>query len=115
MEVHFEVDAVTADVIQQGTQLVDGHPACHDALAASQYLLIQVIPLGTATLRFTHTGCPLDGIQFVDFQQGIQVVHGTYAVQVVERIVYLLALFTNERLYETAVVLLANHGRDVAL
>ena len=42
-------------------------------------------------------------------------VHGTYAIQMIERIVNLLTLFTNKRLYEATVVIDANHCRDVAL
>ena len=63
----------------------------------------------------TYARCPLDGIEFVDFQQGIQVVHGAYTVQVVESVVYLLALFADEWLYKAAIVIYTDHGRDVTL
>ena len=41
--------------------------------------------------------------------------HSSYAIQVVQRIVDLLALFADKGLYETAVIVDANHRRDVAL
>ena len=42
-------------------------------------------------------------------------VHGSHTVQVVQRIVNLLTLFADERLHEAAVVVGADHRRDVAL
>ena len=42
-------------------------------------------------------------------------VHGAHAVEVVERVVYLLTLLAYVGLHEAAVVVFANHGRDVAL
>ena len=80
MEVHLYVDAVATDVVEQGTQLVECDPTGHDALAGSQNPLIQVVPLGTAALRLAYAGRPLDGVQLLNLQQGVKVVHGTYAV-----------------------------------
>ena len=42
-------------------------------------------------------------------------VHGTHTVEVIERIIYLLALLTDKRLYEAAVVVDTDHRGDVAL
>ena len=42
-------------------------------------------------------------------------VHGAHAVKVVERVVYSLALLADEGLHEAAIVVDANHRRDVAL
>ena len=44
VEVHFDVDTLSADVVEQGAQFVECHPAGHDALAACQNLFIEVIP-----------------------------------------------------------------------
>ena len=66
-------------------------------------------------MRLAHTRRPLDGIQLLDFQQGIEMVHSSYAVEVVEGIVNLLALFADKGLYETPIVVNADHRRDVAL
>ena len=40
MEVHFQMYTVATDVVEQRAQLVQCHPAGHDALTASQYLLV---------------------------------------------------------------------------
>ena len=45
VEVHLDMNTVTTDIVKQRTQLVERHPTSHNALAASQDLLIQVIPL----------------------------------------------------------------------
>ena len=66
-------------------------------------------------MRLSYTWCPLDGIEFFDFKKSGQMVHGPYAVEMIECVVYLLALLADERLHETPVVILGNHGRDVAL
>ena len=42
-------------------------------------------------------------------------VHGSHTIEMIEGIVYLLALLADERLYETTVVILGNHGGDIAL
>ena len=68
VEVHFYVYAVAADVVEQGTQFVQGHPAGHDALACGEDVAVEVVPLGTAALRFADARCPLDGVQLVNFQ-----------------------------------------------
>ena len=107
--------AVATDIVKQWTQLVECHPASHDALAASEDFLVEVIPLGTSSLRLSHTGGPLYGIQLLYLKECIKMVHGPNAVKVIERVVYLLALLTDERLHEAPVVIHANHGRDVTL
>ena len=109
------MDAVATNVVEQRAQFVEGHPAGHNTLATSQYLLIEVVPLGTAALGLAHAWCPLDGVQLLDFQQGVEVVHSTHTIEVVERIVNLLALFADERLYEAAIVVLTDRRRDVTL
>ena len=83
MEVHFDVYAVTTDIVKQRAQLIECHPAGHDALAGSENLFVQVIPLRTAALWLADTGSPLDGVQFVYLQQGVKVAYGTNAVEVV--------------------------------
>ena len=115
VEVHLQMHAVAANVVEQWAQLIECHPAGHDALAAGEYLLVQVVPLGTAALRFAHAGCPLDGVQLLDLQQGIEMMHGPYTIQVIQRIVYLLTLLTDEGLHKAAIVIYADHRRDVAL
>ena len=35
VEVHFDVDAVATDIVEQRAQFVEGHPASHDALAGT--------------------------------------------------------------------------------
>ena len=115
VEVHLYVYAVATDMVEQGAQLVEGHPAGHDALAVVKDLPVEVVPFGTAALRLAHAGCPLYGVQLVNLQQGIQVVHGPHPVEVVEGIVNLLALLADERLHKAAVVVGAYHRRDVAL
>ena len=45
VEVHLDMNTVATDIVEQRTQFVERHPTSHNALAASQYLLIQVIPL----------------------------------------------------------------------
>ena len=68
VEVHLYVDAVVADVVQQGAQLGQRHPARHDALAAVEDFTVQVVPLLAAALWLADAGGPLDGVQLVDFQ-----------------------------------------------
>ena len=115
VEVHFEMNAVGTYSVKQGAQLVEGYPAGHDALAASQYLFIQVIPFRTAALWLADTGCPLDGVQFFNLKQGVKVMHGTDTVEVVQCVWYALTLLADKGLHEAAVVVFANHGRDVSL
>ena len=110
MEVHLYVYTVASDVVEQGSQLFQSHPASHDALAASQYLLVQVVPLGRTALWLSHARRPLDGVQLLDLQECVQMVHCPHTVQVVERIVYLLTLFTDEGLHKAAIVVHADHG-----
>ena len=57
----------------------------------------------------------MDGIQFLDFQQRIQVVHSTHTIQMVERIVNFLTLFADEGLHEATIVVHTNHRRDITL
>ncbi len=115
VEVHFYMHTIATDGIQQGTQLVKCHPARHDALATSEDLPVEVIPFGRTSLRFSHAGCPLDGIQLFYLEQGIEMVHSSHAVEMVEGIVYLLALLTDERLHKAAIVVYTDHCGDVAL
>ena len=110
VEVHFQMYTIASDIVEQRTQLVERHPTSHDALATSKNLLIQVIPFRTTALRFAHAWRPLDGIQFLDFQQGIQMMHGSNTVQMIKGIVNLLTLFTNKGLNETTIVVNTDHG-----
>ena len=104
MEVHLKMHAVAADVVKKGTQLVECDPACHDALAVVEYLAIQVIPLGIASLRLADTWCPLDGVKFFYLENSREMVQSAYPVEMIERVRYLTALLAEIRLYETAVV-----------
>ena len=81
----------------------------------SENLLIEIIPLRRTTLRLTYAWRPLDGIQFLNLQERVQMVHRTHTIQVVERIVYLLTLFTDEGLHKATIVVHADHGRDITL
>ena len=103
------------DIVKQRTQLIEGHPAYHHALSVCKNLLVEVVPLRTAPLWLTHTGSPLDSIQLIYLQYRIQMTHGPHPIKMVEGIVYLLTLFTDKRLYKTAVVVNTDHRRDVAL
>ena len=47
--------------------------------------------------------------------KGGQVMHGAYAVQMIQGIVYLLALFADKGLYKTTIIILTDHGGDIAL
>ena len=115
VEVHLQMHAIASDIVEQGFQFVQCHPACHDALACLENLAIQVVPLGRATLRFSHTGCPLHGIEFLYLEQGRQVVHCAHAIQMIQGIVNLLALLTDEGLHKAAVILYTDHGGYIAL
>ena len=115
VEIHFNMDALTSNMIEQWFQLIERHPTSHNALTTSENPIIEVIPFGRTTLGLTHAWRPLDGIQFFNFQQGIEMMHRTYAIEMIECIVYLLTLFSNERLYETAIVIDTDHRGDVAL
>ena len=68
VEVHFNMDTLTSDMIQQRFQFIERHPASHDALATCENLIIKVIPFGRTTLRLAYSRCPLNGVQFFDFQ-----------------------------------------------
>ena len=115
VEVHFEVHTIATDIVEQRTDFVERHPAGHDALAAHKNLAVEVKPFGGTALWLSYAGSPLYGIEFLDFEQGGQMVHGSHAIEMIERVVYLLTLLADERLYEPAIVVLGNHGRDVAL
>ena len=41
--------------------------------------------------------------------------HGAHTVQMIQGIVYLLALFADERLHEATIIILTDHGGDIAL
>ena len=115
VKVHLQMYAVAADVVEQGAQLVERHPAGHDALPGGEYATVEVVPLRAAALWLAYAGGPLYGVQLVDFQQRVQVMHGSHTVEVVEGVVYSLALLADERLHEATVVVLTDHGRQVAL
>ena len=68
VEVHLNMDTLASDMIQQRFQFIERHPASHDALATCENLIIKVIPFGRTALRLTYAWCPLDGVQFFDFQ-----------------------------------------------
>ena len=46
VEIHFEVDAVATNVVEQRAEFVEGYPTGHDALAAFEDLPIEVVPFG---------------------------------------------------------------------
>ena len=115
MEIHFKMHTLSTDMIQQRLQLIECHPTSHDALAAIEDLPIQVIPFWRTALRLTDSWCPLDGVQFVDFQQRIEMMHGPHTIEMIEGIFDLLTLFTNERLDKTAIVIDTDHRGNIAL
>ena len=46
VEIHFEVDAVATNVVEQRAEFVEGYPTGHDALAAFEDLPVEVVPFG---------------------------------------------------------------------
>ena len=115
VEIHLDMNAVGAHIVEQRLQLVESNPACKDALSALQNCVVKVVPLRRATLRFAHSRSPLYGVKFLNLKQCRNVAHSPHAVEMIERVVNLLALLAYERLHKLAVVLLAEHRRDVAL
>ena len=115
MEIHLDMHSAATDIVEQRTKFVEGNPASHNALAGSKNLLVEVIPLGRSALWLSHSRCPLYGVELFYLKQGWQVVHGSHTVEMIQRIVYLLTLLTDEGLHEAAVVFHADHRGDVAL
>ena len=46
VEVHFKVDTLTADIVEQRPEFVEGYPTGHDALAAFENRAVEVVPFG---------------------------------------------------------------------
>ena len=115
VEVHLNMHSVASYVVEQRPQLVERYPACHYALASCQYLLVQVVPFWRASLRLSHARRPLYGVEFLYLEQRRQMMKSAHAVEMIQRVVDLLALFAYERLHKAAVVFHAYHGRYVAL
>ena len=110
VEIHFQVNALCPDIVEQGLQFIKRHPAGHDALPRPENFLVKVVPLAASPLWLTHSGRPLNGVELFYFEQRRQVVHGSHAVEMVQGIVDFLALLPDEGLHEAAVVVLADHG-----
>ena len=83
VEIHFDVHSVATDIVEKRSQLIEGDPTGHDTLATVKDLTIEVVPFRGTTLRLTHTGCPLNGIQFFDLKECRQMMHGPYPVEMV--------------------------------
>ena len=109
VEVHFDMNAITTDIIKQWFQLVKSNPTSHNALSTSEYLLVKVIPFRTTALRLTHTRRPLNSVQFFNLQQGRKMVHGSHTVKMIECIVNLLTLLADERLNKAVIIVYTDH------
>ena len=44
VEIHFEMDTIATDVVEQRFQFIEGYPAGHDALTTLKDLAVEVIP-----------------------------------------------------------------------
>ena len=115
VEIHLDMHSVATDIVEQRTQFVEGHPACHDAFSSCKNLLVEVIPLGRSALWLSHSRRPLYGVELFYLKQGWQMVHCPHTVEMIQRVVYLLTLLTDEGLHKASVILHADHRGDVAL
>ena len=115
VEVHLEMHTVAADMVEQRSQLIERHPASHHALSRIENLAVELIPFRRATLRLAHSRRPLHGVELADLQQGRQMTDSPYPIEMIERVVNPLALLADIRLHKPAVVVLADHRRDVTL
>ena len=105
VEIHFEMHAIAADIVEQRTKFIDRNPTSHNGLAARKNLLVEVVPLGVTTLRLADTGCPLDGLKFLNLKECRKMTHRANAIEMIERIGNPLCLLANERLHETPIIL----------
>ena len=69
VEIHFEMHAIATDIVEQRTKFIDRNPTSHDGFAARKNLLVEVVPLRIAALRLPDTGCPLDGLKFLNLKE----------------------------------------------